>query len=54
MKKKKGIDVATQMLNQKYSEPWMAVVVDPVRTISSGKVQIGNQTNSKRNQQKIF
>lgn len=36
-----GIDCATQMLNQKYYEPWLAIVVDPVRTISSGQVQIG-------------
>jgi COP9 signalosome complex subunit 5 len=36
-----GIDVSTQMLNQQYSEPWLAVVVDPVRTISSGRVELG-------------
>jgi len=36
-----GIDVSTQMLNQKFSEPWLAIVVDPVRTISSGKVELG-------------
>ena len=62
-----GIDVATQMLNQKYQEPWLAVVVrfhfrckhfipflgptpqllpltlqiDPTRTVSAGKVEIG-------------
>jgi len=36
-----GIDVATQMLNQQYQEPWLAVVVDPTRTISAGKVELG-------------
>jgi len=36
-----GIDVSTQMLNQQYQEPWLAIVVDPVRTISSGKVELG-------------
>jgi len=36
-----GIDVGTQMLNQQYQEPWLAVVVDPTRTISAGKVELG-------------
>jgi len=36
-----GIDVSTQMLNQKFQEPWLAIVVDPVRTSSSGKVELG-------------
>jgi len=36
-----GIDVSTQMLNQQYQEPWLAIVVDPVRSISSGKVELG-------------
>jgi len=36
-----GIDVATQMLNQQFQEPWLAIVIDPVRTISSGKVELG-------------
>ncbi|RKO92964.1 JAB1/Mov34/MPN/PAD-1 ubiquitin protease-domain-containing protein [Blyttiomyces helicus] len=36
-----GIDVNTQMLNQQYTEPWLAVVIDPNRTISAGKVEIG-------------
>ncbi|KAL1927127.1 hypothetical protein VTP01DRAFT_5090 [Rhizomucor pusillus] len=36
-----GIDVNTQMLNQQYQEPWVAVVVDPNRTMSAGKVEIG-------------
>lgn len=36
-----GIDVSTQMLNQNYQEPWLAIVIDPVRTISAGKVCLG-------------
>jgi len=36
-----GIDVSTQMLNQQYQEPWVALVVDPTRTCSTGKVEIG-------------
>jgi COP9 signalosome complex subunit 5 len=36
-----GIDVGTQTLNQTYSEPFCAVVVDPHKTISFGKVEIG-------------
>jgi len=36
-----GIDVNTQMNNQTYMEPWLAIVVDPKRTMSSGKVDIG-------------
>ncbi|XP_003384689.1 PREDICTED: COP9 signalosome complex subunit 5-like [Amphimedon queenslandica] len=36
-----GIDVDTQMLNQKFQEPWVAIVVDPIRTMSSGKVNLG-------------
>lgn len=36
-----GIDVSTQMLNQQFQEPWLAIVVDPIRTISSGKVELG-------------
>ncbi|MPC55962.1 COP9 signalosome complex subunit 5 [Portunus trituberculatus] len=32
-----GIDVSTQMLNQNYQEPFVAIVIDPIRTISSGK-----------------
>ena len=30
-----------QMLNQQYQEPWLAIVVDPTRTASTGKVEIG-------------
>ncbi|TYI22775.1 hypothetical protein ES332_A06G126400v1 [Gossypium tomentosum] len=36
-----GIDVSTQMLNQQFQEPFLAVVIDPTRTVSSGKVDIG-------------
>jgi len=36
-----GIDVSTQLLNQQYQEPWLAIVVDPTRTISAGKVELG-------------
>ncbi|CAI7838688.1 unnamed protein product [Closterium sp. NIES-53] len=33
-----GIDVSTQMLNQEFQEPFLAVVIDPTRTVSAGKV----------------
>jgi len=36
-----GIDVSTQMLNQQFQDPWLAIVIDPVRTVSSGKVELG-------------
>ncbi|KII84562.1 hypothetical protein PLICRDRAFT_179381 [Plicaturopsis crispa FD-325 SS-3] len=36
-----GIDVNTQMNNQKYQDPFLAVVIDPNRTVSAGKVDIG-------------
>lgn len=36
-----GTDVATQMLQQQGYDPFVAVVVDPDRTISAGKVEIG-------------
>ncbi|KAH1056497.1 hypothetical protein J1N35_034562 [Gossypium stocksii] len=36
-----GIDVLTQMLNQQFQEPFLAVVIDPTRTVSAGKVDIG-------------
>jgi hypothetical protein len=29
------------MLNQQYTEPFLAVVIDPTRTVSAGKVEIG-------------
>ncbi|KAL6769348.1 hypothetical protein ACKKBG_A30665 [Auxenochlorella protothecoides x Auxenochlorella symbiontica] len=36
-----GIDVGTQLTNQKYQEPFLAVVVDPHRTEAAGKVELG-------------
>jgi len=35
-----GIDVNTQFNNQNFQDPYVAVVVDPKRTMSSGKVEI--------------
>lgn len=36
-----GIDVRTEQLQQGLNEPFCAVVIDPERTASSGKVEIG-------------
>ncbi|XP_014598864.1 PREDICTED: COP9 signalosome complex subunit 5-like isoform X2 [Polistes canadensis] len=36
-----GIDVATQLLNQNFQDPFVAIVIDPVQTISAGKVCLG-------------
>ncbi|KAI5476742.1 COP9 signalosome complex subunit 5 [Pseudohyphozyma bogoriensis] len=36
-----GIDVQTQNTNQSYQDPFLAVVIDPNRTISAGRVEIG-------------
>ena len=36
-----GIDVDTQFNQQMYSDPFLAVVIDPDRTISAGRVEIG-------------
>ena len=36
-----GIDVTTQMTQQTFQDPFLAVVIDPDRTISAGKVEIG-------------
>lgn len=36
-----GIDVTTQHNQQMYQDPFLAVVIDPDRTISAGKVEIG-------------
>lgn len=36
-----GIDVGTQHTQQSFSDPFLAVVIDPHRTISAGKVEIG-------------
>jgi len=36
-----GIDVATQFTQQQFNEPFLAVVIDPDRTMSASKVEIG-------------
>ncbi|CAJ2505968.1 Uu.00g000980.m01.CDS01 [Anthostomella pinea] len=36
-----GIDVGTEQLQQKFNDPFVAVVIDPDRTISAGLVEIG-------------
>ena len=36
-----GIDCSTQMMQQKFQDPFLAIVVDPHRTIAAGKVEIG-------------
>jgi COP9 signalosome complex subunit 5 len=36
-----GIDVDTQFNQQLFNDPFLAVVIDPDRTISAGKVEIG-------------
>lgn len=36
-----GIDVQTEHTQQMFSDPFLAVVIDPHRTISAGKVEIG-------------
>lgn len=36
-----GIDVNTQSMNQRYGEPFLAIVIDPIRTSRAGKVEIG-------------
>ncbi|KAI0480782.1 Mov34/MPN/PAD-1 family protein [Xylariaceae sp. FL0804] len=36
-----GIDVGTEKMQQQYNDPFVAVVVDPHRTISAGRVEIG-------------
>lgn len=36
-----GIDVGTQKENQQYQDPFLAIVIDPNRTISAGAVEIG-------------
>lgn len=35
-----GIDVNTQRNNQMIYDPWVAVVVDPVQTIATGKIEL--------------
>eukprot|EP00127_Corallochytrium_limacisporum_P005904 Clim_evm49s214 gene=Clim_evmTU49s214 len=36
-----GIDVSTQRLHQEHEDPYVAVVIDPVRTQMAGKVELG-------------
>ena len=36
-----GIDVDTQFTQQQFQDPFLAVVIDPDRTISAGRVEIG-------------
>lgn len=36
-----GIDVSTQSSHQQHEDPFLAIVVDPIRTMSAGKVDIG-------------
>jgi COP9 signalosome complex subunit 5 len=36
-----GIDVSTQKTQQQFQDPFVAVVIDPDRTVSAGKVEIG-------------
>ena len=36
-----GIDVSTQLVHQQHEDPFLAIVVDPVRTMAAGKVEIG-------------
>ena len=36
-----GIDVATQNLYQSHQEPFVAIVIDPIKTSLTGKVEIG-------------
>lgn len=36
-----GIDVSTQMTNQQYQEPFLAIVIDPHRTMAAGRVDLG-------------
>ena len=36
-----GIDVATQLLYQSHQDPFVAIVIDPLRTAATGRVDIG-------------
>ncbi|KAH7144512.1 JAB1/Mov34/MPN/PAD-1 ubiquitin protease-domain-containing protein [Dactylonectria estremocensis] len=36
-----GIDVDTEAMQQQFQDPFLAVVIDPDRTINAGKVEIG-------------
>lgn len=35
-----GTDVPTQQTNQAFQDPWLAIVVDPVKTMAQGKMEI--------------
>ncbi|KAG2732789.1 hypothetical protein G9P44_003779 [Scheffersomyces stipitis] len=36
-----GIDVSTQELNQNFQDPYLALVIDPIKTLKQNKVEIG-------------
>lgn len=36
-----GIDVGTQAQNQRFQDPFLAIVIDPDRTIAAGRIDIG-------------
>ncbi|EMR10361.1 hypothetical protein PNEG_01613 [Pneumocystis murina B123] len=36
-----GIDVETQLQNQKYQDPFLAIVIDPIRTVLTRKIDLG-------------
>lgn len=36
-----GIDVATQALNQNFQDPYLAIVIDPVKSAKQNKIEIG-------------
>lgn len=36
-----GIDVATQALNQNFQDPYLAIVIDPIRSANQKKVDLG-------------
>lgn len=36
-----GIDIQTQKLNQRFQDPYLAIVIDPKKTLTSKRVEIG-------------
>lgn len=36
-----GIDVGTQTEQQQFQDPFVAIVIDPVKTAAAGKVEVG-------------
>jgi COP9 signalosome complex subunit 5 len=36
-----GIDVSTERIHQQVEDPYVAIVIDPIKTLSSGKVELG-------------